>query len=119
VPWYTFQNRQRTPSKPPESTAALPENTLAGLTAQVSQNRSELNALKLEWSEVLDKIGRWASRTAARERRRADRELDTLGDGSEIAEDAPGTPNGEDPAPSSPTSRTALKSALRGKIRRS
>lgn len=114
-PW----NRQRTPSKPPESLTAVTENPPPELVAQLSQLSADLAGLRLEWAEVLDKINRWASRQAARERRRAAVVLDELGqDGQEIAEDAPGATNGHDPAPGSPEARMAAKAALRSRIRR-
>jgi hypothetical protein len=88
---FSPRNRQQTPSHAPEFTAVnTPPPPPAELSAQLSQLTSDDAGLRLEWAEILDKINRWASRQAARDRRRAGSQLDGL----EIAEDAPGATNG-------------------------
>lgn len=116
---FTPRNRQETPSDAPATPIEFVPAELADLQAQLSQLTADLAGLRLEWAEVLDKINRWASRQAARERRRVNVELDHLGEnGSEIAEDAPGATNGHAPAPGTPEARLAAKQALRSRIRR-
>lgn len=115
--WYWPWNRQQTPSEPPAAAAAPPPAPLDGsLEARLSQLTAELAGLRLEWSETLDKLGRWASRQAARDRRRVDRDLDQLSEGSESHEDTPGDTNGGGPgvveAQTSRGGRAALKAAL-------
>jgi hypothetical protein len=123
--WYWPWNRQQTPSHAPENTIAPSqesppdEEELANsLSVRLSQLESDLAGLRLEWAEVLDKLNRWASRQSARERRRAVAQLDELGDGPEIAQEAAGATNGHLPDSGSPDERSRLKAALRAKIRR-
>jgi hypothetical protein len=65
--------------------------------------------LRLEWSETLDKIARWAGRQAARDRQRMIREMDD----AEAAEDAPGETNGSGVAGDP---RHSAKAALRARL---
>ncbi|MGH7510996.1 MAG: hypothetical protein ACREMZ_16280 [Gemmatimonadales bacterium] len=91
----------------------------SSLSVRLSQLESDLAGLRLEWAEVLDKLNRWASRQSARERRRAVAQLDDLaGNGSEIAEDAPGATNGRELGNGAPPDRSVAKAALRALIRR-
>jgi hypothetical protein len=105
------RNRQQTPSHAPESASADAKTELA---AQLSQLTADVAGLRLEWAEILDKINRWASRQAARDRRRASAELDGL----EIAEDAPGDANGgEDGVEVGPAGNAAQRAALKAHLR--
>jgi len=59
--------------------------TLAGhideFTAALGDQERQQAQLLTEWASTLDKIGRWASRQSARERRDTDKKLDTLAAG--------------------------------------
>ncbi len=41
----------------------------------------EFEQIRLDWATTLDKIGRWASRQSARERKDTNKKLDVLADG--------------------------------------
>lgn len=117
MPWYAPWNKQSpTPQPPPTPTAPASEwpNPLA---AQLSQLTADVSALRLEWSEVLDKLNRWTKRQSARDRREVSAGLELLGEnGPEMAEDGPGATNGHDPAPGTPEARMVAKAALRSRI---
>lgn len=83
------------------------------LAVKVSQLEGELAGIRLEWAEVLDKINRWASRQAARERQRAVRELGNLAEAPETHEDAPGPTNGGESG--SMADRASAKAQLRAR----
>jgi hypothetical protein len=94
--WNWLLTPLQTASKPPEQ-APDPASieTLQQLARRVAELEARESQLQLAWQETLDKLGRWASKQAARERRRVDRDLDQLaGDGPETLEDAPGSTNG-------------------------
>jgi hypothetical protein len=104
------QNGHREPSEPPTAEPGT-------LAARVSHLESELSTLRLEWSETLDKLGRWASRQSARDRRRVDRDLDQLaGDSPETHEDAPQAANGVPADNGSLIDRVSRKAALRRQL---
>lgn len=79
-PWSAPQSASRAPAAasehPPEPPAATLLTRLAELEAQVSHLRSERVQLATEWADTLERITRWASRQAGRERRNAVRALD-------------------------------------------
>jgi hypothetical protein len=119
MPWYAPWNKQAPTSQPPEHAPTAPQEPSEPLAAQLSHLTADVAALRLEWSEVLDKLNRWAKRQTARDRRQVHGQLDELGqEGPEIAEDAPGATNGHHPAPGSPEARMAAKAALRSRVRR-
>jgi hypothetical protein len=119
VPWYAPWNKQAPTSQPAPTPTAPASEWPNPLAAQLSQLTADLSALRLEWSEVLDKLNRWTKRQSARDRREVNSGLAHLGeDGPEMAEDAPGATNGHDPAPGSPEARLAAKAALRSRLRR-
>jgi hypothetical protein len=99
-----LRNWLRTPSQTPSEPPAAPPGTpadesLHALVQQLAERIAAIEAwesqIQLAWQETLDKLGRWASKQAARERRRVDRDLDQLAqDGPETHEDAPGSTNG-------------------------
>jgi hypothetical protein len=103
--WNWLRTPSRTPSEPPEQqleTAAI--ETMQDLAARVVALEAQITQLQLSWQETLDKLGRWASKQAARERRRVDRDLDHLAgegseNGSDSLEDAPESTNGGGPDP--------------------
>ncbi len=58
----------------------LANDVAAARDAILAQDREQAQ-LTTEWATTLDKIGRWASRQSARERRDTDKKLDTLAAG--------------------------------------
>jgi hypothetical protein len=117
MPWKLPWDRQTTPSEPPQNAQAPAVEPPGSLEARVSHLTAELAALRLEWSETLDKLGRWASRQSARDRRRVDRDLDALGsDDPSTHEDAPGATIAGGADSGSLSDRSALKAALRRRI---
>jgi hypothetical protein len=118
---FTPRNRQETPSEPPASPGAPLPTTPADAGGAAFATQGDLEVLRLEWAEVLDKLARWTSRQAARERRRVESDLNQLAEGSEALQDAPGDPNGGGPGVDAPPSlngpqRAALKAQLRARI---
>jgi hypothetical protein len=116
--WNWLLTPSRTPSKPPPAAAeTAPPATLHALAERIVALEAQNTQLQLAWSETLDKIGRWASKQAARERRRVDRDLDLLaGDDGPIAQDGAGDANGGEPTmPTVPTDRAAQKAQLRAR----
>jgi len=47
----------------------------------VATQERDADQMRTEWASTLDKIGRWASRQSARERRDTDKKLDSLAAG--------------------------------------
>jgi hypothetical protein len=76
-PW----NRALRASQEPDPTLA---DRVAGLEAAISGMTADVKLLRIEWAEVLDKIGRWASRQSGRLAKQAKENIDAA------AEDAPG-----------------------------
>jgi hypothetical protein len=114
--WNWLLTPSRTPSEPPElppDTASI--ETLQELARRVAELEARESQLQLAWGETLDKLGRWASKQAARERRRVDRDLDQLAaDGPETLQDAPGDTNGGGPVVQvGGSDRVAIKAQLR------
>ncbi len=54
---------------------------VAAFTQALEAQERQQAQLITEWATTLDKIGRWASRQSARERRDTDKKLDTLAAG--------------------------------------
>jgi len=54
---------------------------VAAFTEALGDQERQQAQLLTEWASTLDKIGRWASRQSARERRDTDKKLDTLAAG--------------------------------------
>jgi hypothetical protein len=118
---FTPRNRQRTPSEPPVSPDGQLPTTPLGASGTAPATQADLEVLRLEWAEVLDKLARWSSRQSARDRKRVNRELDQLDEGSEAHEDAPGDTNGGGAEVDTPPSmngaqRAAYKAQLRARI---
>ena len=101
------------PLVPPPPPSARTEADDLPLTAlqRLQQLEADFAQLRLEWSDTLDRIQRWAGRMAARERQRIHRDLDQLG-GDSASPEAAGEPNGNgggvDP-------RQSLKAQLRAR----
>jgi len=118
-PW----NRQQNPSEHAsngdlpigEMVERQPEPSETPLHTQVQLLATELASLRLEWAEVLDKINRWASRQAARERQRAVRELSAMSDDQETLQEAQGPTN--DAGMGSQADRATIKAQLRARAR--
>ena len=51
------------------------------LEDRIVAQQSEADQLRIDWATTLDKIGRWASRQSARERKDTAKKLDVLADG--------------------------------------
>ena len=64
---------------------------VASVRADVATLERDADQLRIDWATTLDKIGRWASRQSARERKDTNTKLDKLGEGPE--------PNGAAPDP--------------------
>jgi len=64
---------------------------VAAFTEALEAQERQQAQLITEWATTLDKIGRWASRQSARERRDTDKKLDTLAAGPS-ENGAPATP---------------------------
>ena len=65
---------------------------VAAFTEALGDQERQQAQLLTEWASTLDKIGRWASRQSARERRDTDKKLDTLAAGP--GENGPSAPAG-------------------------
>lgn len=103
-------------------TAALPtaqangpdlalEARLRALEDRLAHIVADAGLLRIEWSEVLDKISHWASRQSGREGKVAKQRLDAL-----ASQDAPGDPNGAPPVSQPyPTDKAALRALLRSR----
>lgn len=102
------------PSKPATPPAQAPDAaTVADLGARLyklEQTFGELVDLRLQWTEVLDKLQRWTNRQNARDAARVQRELQTM---AETSEDAPGTPI----SPQVGGNQGDIKLALRRRLR--
>lgn len=98
------------PAPPPQA----PDNgaiaDLGARLAALEKTYGELVDIRLQWTEVLDKLQRWTNRQNARDARRLQTELGTLADSTE---DAPGPtiPQGAGVDPHQ------LKNALRQRLR--
>jgi hypothetical protein len=99
------------PPEPPPNPALEALQAHAHLVGRVDTLERELTALRgaeaqlqLDWASTLDKLNRWTAREAARQRRRAERELDALTN-----------PTDEHLAPSPPAPLTLDASARRDK----
>jgi len=66
----------------------------------------ELELVRLEWAEVLDKITAWTARQSARDAKAAKRNL------SQMVEEPPGDPNGEPPVHSPTLTKIELRRAI-------
>jgi len=53
---------------------------VAALRAEVAALRTDNEQVRIDWATTLDKIGRWASRQSARERKDTNKKLDELGE---------------------------------------
>ncbi len=51
---------------------------VAALGERLEGQHGELDQIRVDWATTLDKIGRWASRQSARERKDTNTKLDTL-----------------------------------------
>jgi len=58
------------------------------LEDRIVAQQSEADQIRIDWATTLDKIGRWASRQSARERKDTSKKLDILAEG-EPANGAP------------------------------
>jgi len=71
---------------------------------------ADAGLLRIEWSEVLDKISHWASRQSGRDGKKAKQALENL------AQDAPGATIGEGPISQyPPNSKAALRALVRAR----
>ena len=68
--WNWLLTPSETPSAPPEAISCTACDELAARVSQLENQAADISALQLAWQETLDKLGRWASKQAARERRR-------------------------------------------------
>jgi len=57
---------------------------VAGLEDRIVAQQSEFDQIRIDWATTLDKIGRWASRQSARERKDTQKKLDVLADGEPV-----------------------------------
>jgi len=55
---------------------------VAGLEDRIVAQQGEFDQIRIDWATTLDKIGRWASRQSARERKDTQKKLDVLADGA-------------------------------------
>jgi len=107
LPW----NRTEPMPPPPAATfvTATPDTTpqlearVRALEDRLAHIVADAGLLRVEWSEVLDKISHWASRQAGRDRKAVNRSLEKL------AEDAPGPTISAEPAP---TTKAELRRVL-------
>lgn len=101
------------PSRPhqagQETNVATVTDLAARLTALERQS-AELVDMRLQWTEVLDKLQRWTNRQNARDAARLKSELGKL---SETSEDAPG----DTISPPAGGNTHDLKNALRARLR--
>ena len=67
--WNWLLTPSETPSAPPEAISCTACDELAARVSQLENQAADISALQLAWQETLDKLGRWASKQAARERR--------------------------------------------------
>lgn len=105
-------------NRPDPHPAELPSQEIASRVRALEERIAHLTAdaglLRVEWSEVLDKISHWASRQAGRDRKAASRSLEALS----ASEDAPGTTNPEHLiSQHPPTSKAALRALVRARQR--
>ena len=77
------------------------------LEDRIVAQQSEADQIRIDWATTLDKIGRWASRQSARERKDTNTKLDALADGPP----ANGTPT--DPRSMTKNQLRALAARLR------
>jgi len=102
------------PSPAPSSdlaTRAL-EARVQALEDRHAHIAADAGLLRVEWSEILDKIQHWASRQSARDQKAAKRGLDALA----AAQEPAGDTNGEGPVPQSHlTGKAALRARLRAR----
>ena len=70
------------------------------LEDRIVAQQSEADQIRIDWATTLDKIGRWASRQSARERKDTDKKLDVLA-------------NGETPGDGAVSPRSMTKTQLR------
>lgn len=102
---FSRQNRQEAPEQGAEEVEP-------SLVQRIDQVEAQMRALLLEWADVMDKINRWAARTAARERHAL----------AKLASEPEEAPTGTDvPAPmqvSPDEQRRQQKAALRARMRR-
>jgi len=89
--------------------AAL-EARVRALEDRLAHLSAEAGLLRVEWSEVLDKISHWAKRQASRDQKDAHRRIDALANSQE----PPGDTNGEGPVPEP---HLSTKAALRARLR--
>lgn len=104
---FTRQNRQQPDEIPAEE--APP-----GLTERVERLEYELQQLRLEWADTMDKINRWAARQAARDRHALQRLAEAGSEGGEGSGSTP-APNG---ALNGAQTREQQKAALRAQLLR-
>jgi hypothetical protein len=101
--------RADTASGPAEGTVTPDQNLSARLSA-LEESMRQMQLIRVEWTEVLDKLSAWTNRQNARDAKRLKAGLEKL---SESPEDAPETTNatgaGLDPH--------QLKQALRQRVR--
>lgn len=111
LPW----NRPVLPSPPPTDVAL--EARVRALEERLAHISADSGLLRVEWSEVLDKISHWASRQSGRERKAVKERLDALAAAQEPAGDTNGHQADIHPAPLSKAQLRALVRA-RGGVQR-
>ena len=110
MPW-----NRRLPTAQPTDTlplvAAL-EARVRALEERLAHISADSGLLRVEWSEVLDKISHWASRQSARDQKTAKRNLDALATSQEAQGDANGP---EQVSQGHLTGKAALRARLRAR----
>jgi hypothetical protein len=84
-----FSWLKRAPSAPSPTAQAPDSASLSALAARVGECEvalKDLTMLRLEWSEVLDKLQAWTNRQTARDARRVKSGLSALEQPAEVAE---------------------------------
>jgi hypothetical protein len=92
----------------PRSTATDAPTSYEGRLTALEASVTKLSQLPIEWAEVLDKVNRWASREAQRQRRELQAAIDLSQHGQEVET----MPNGE-PIPPVAATKAELWARLR------
>lgn len=111
--WRGFSWLKSAPTPAPESRSLVLEAKLTALAIQVEaveKSLRDINFLRLEWAEVLDKLQAWTNRQSARDAKYLKVGL------RQIAEEPSGDTNGEEPSPTAPITKIELRRALAARL---
>lgn len=100
---------QQTPSTPQQP--AL-EDQVRALSRELAEQRADLQLLRREWADTLDKLQSWFGREAARKRQQLHKQLET----PETAPEVAGSTNGHQPISKAELRRIAAQRRFQGNL---